>query len=139
MLSIVQHLIYDTHQLMQRLLVRGYTQAQAEGMIEAMHAIDFSSFATKTDLTLAKTELQTEIGGLLNKMDKIEASLRGDMEKMEARLNGDTKDLRAEVKQLAIGLRAEMKQVEQRATIRMGTMMFMLGTYLSAIKFWMPG
>ena len=46
-------LVVDTNGIVKKLEQRGFSRAQAEGIIEALKELDTSSLATKSDLELA--------------------------------------------------------------------------------------
>ena len=48
----------DTHHMVKLLLSRGYTEEQAEGLVEALEAIDYNNVATKQDIKDLRHELR---------------------------------------------------------------------------------
>ena len=58
-------LIIDKYSVVQKLEKRGFSHAQAEGIAEALSAVDLSEVATKTDLKELELRFYKYFGGIL--------------------------------------------------------------------------
>jgi len=58
-------LIIDKYTVVQKLEKRGFSHAQAEGIAEALSAVDLSEVATKSDLKDFELRLYKYFGGIL--------------------------------------------------------------------------
>jgi hypothetical protein len=95
------------------------TQSASKADVEAAtHKLDKSITSVRSDLDLSIAAVRSELENLVHKVDMSIAGVKGDLRLVES------------------GLRAEMKQIEQRSTIKIGTMMVVaVGILLAAMRF----
>ena len=81
---------FDTHAHVKRLVGAGMSESQAEAVIEAVRQTaelpDISNLATKADLLITKSDLQSSI-----------AELRAELTGSKGELRGEIKGLRGEL------------------------------------------
>ena len=62
----MQTLVIDTNGIVKKLEQRGFSRAQAEGIIEALKELDTSALATKSDLNTAVQALELALAKQAN-------------------------------------------------------------------------
>lgn len=84
----MQIISVDTRRVVSKLREKGFTQKQAEGLLEAVQEIDLSNVATKSDvkelhsdMQLFRQEMKSEMQAFKNKMD---GQLEGIDKKMDS-------------------------------------------------------
>lgn len=101
-----------THGSFKALIAKGFSENQAEGIIEVMHHKGMD-YATKADLKETETLLRSDL-------KETETLLKLDLERETATLRSELKEeaasLRSELKETENILRSEMQQMETRLT-----------------------
>ncbi len=104
---------FDTLRAARRLRDEGgFEEKQAAILVDIFAQAMAESLATKEDLEKTETALRSDM-----------AALRSDMERMEGRLRSEIAGLRSDMGTMESRLRSDMEKLEQRMTIRLGTMM----------------
>jgi DNA anti-recombination protein RmuC len=102
----------DTLKVARRLREAGFTEPQAEAVVEAVReSTEEGDIATKHDLRLLSTELRAEIAALRAEMTAEIAALRAEM-------TAEIAALRAEMTAEFAAVRGEMREMEQRLIAR---------------------
>ena len=101
----------DTHKAVKKLQKVGFDEAQAEMVIRMIGEAYDNSVATKADIAAVRTELVAQ----------------------GAELRAEIQDIRAELK----AIRAEIRDLEQRMTIKLGGLLVLALTLLTAINRWL--
>ena len=77
---------FDTRKAVRNLQSAGFSDAQADAMVDTLSAAFTETVATKTDIAEVKTDiaevktdLKADIAAVRADMDKLEASIRGDI------------------------------------------------------------
>ena len=126
---------FDTLRAARRLRDEGgFEEKQAAILVDIFAQAMAESLATKEDLQKTETALRSDLEktetALRSDLEKTEtalrsdmAALRSDMERMEGRLRSEIAGLRSDMGTVESALRADLEKLEQRMTIRLGTMM----------------
>ena len=101
----------DTYKAVKKLQEVGFDEAQAEMVIRMIGEAFDDSVATKADIAAVRTELVAQ----------------------GAELRAEIQDIRAELK----AIRAEIRDLEQRMTIKLGGLLVLALTLLTAINKWL--
>ena len=101
----------DTYKAVKKLREVGFDEAQAEMVIRMIGEAFDDSVATKADIAAVRTELVAQ----------------------GAELRAEIQDIRAELK----AIRAEIRDLEQRMTIKLGGLLVLALTLLTAINKWL--
>lgn len=116
---------FDTLKLARALRDKaGFSQEHAEAAADALAEAIAEQVATKQDVKGLGTELRAEI-----------AELRNEMRAEFAAVRAEIGTVRAEVATLRNDMIAGFREVEQRMTIRLGSMIIVLAGVLLAAKF----
>ena len=122
--------MFDTHRAVKKLTGAGFSEGQAEALIDAVRD-EQEALATKADLLAVRADLREEISALRAELKEDIAVLRAELKEDIGALRTETKEdiavLRAELKEDIIVLRAdnnavrsEMQALELRMTLRLG-------------------
>ena len=101
----------DTHKAVKKLKEVGFDEAQAEAVVRMVGEAFDDSVATKVDIA----ELRIEI----------------------RELRREIRELRTELRAEAKAIRAELRELEQRMTIKLGGLLVLALTLLTAINKWL--
>ena len=101
----------DTYKAVKKLQEVGFDESQAEMVIRMIGEAYDDSVATKADIAAVRTELVAQ----------------------GAELRVEIQDIRAELK----AIRAEIRDIEQRMTIKLGGLLVLALTLLTAINKWL--
>ena len=101
----------DTYKAVKKLQEVGFDESQAEMVIRMIGEAYDDSVATKADIAAVRTELVAQ----------------------GAELRAEIQDIRAELK----AIRAEIRDLEQRMTIKLGGLLVLALTLLTAINKWL--
>ncbi len=102
---------------------------QAEGMVDALAGAMETTVATKADVETSGAALRREIV-------QGRTEPKAEIAELRSELKADIADLRNELRTEIKGLRAEMQALEQRMTIRLGTMMVVaVGAVATLVRF----
>lgn len=123
--------LFDTLKLAKRLEEAGFTTAQAQGAAAAIADTFTEDLATKRDLKELEAALRADIQSLQSRsehsLQAVDTSLRHEIQALRTELKADIEALRTELKTDIATLRADMqsgfRDLEQRMTIRLGTML----------------
>ena len=77
--------MFDTHRAVKKLTGAGFSENQAEALIDAV-GDEHESLATKADLLTTKAELREEIAALRAELKEDIAAVRADMQALELRI-----------------------------------------------------
>ena len=105
----------DTHKAVKKLQKVGFDESQAEMVIRMIGEAYDNSVATKADIAAVRTELVAQ-----------GAELRAEIQEVRAELHAEAKSIRAEIRDL-----------EQRMTIKLGGLLVLALTLLTAINRWL--
>ena len=92
---------FDTHAAVKQFLAAGFSERQAEVVVEAMRDLGFGHLATKQDVKELRQEIAQEFQGVRQEI----------------------KDLEKETKREFQSVRQDMKDLENRLIIKMGAML----------------
>ena len=105
----------DTYKAVKKLQEVGFDEAQAEMVIRMIGEAFDDSVATKADIAAVRTELVAQ----------------------GAELRAEIQEVRAELHVEAKAIRAEIRDLEQRMTIKLGGLLVLALTLLTAINKWL--
>jgi predicted nucleic acid-binding Zn-ribbon protein len=100
--------MFDTHRAVKKLTGAGFSEFQAEALIDAV-GDEHEALATKADLLAARADLRGIISAL-------RTELKEDVAALLAELTGEIASARAETNTI----RSEMQALELRMTMRLG-------------------
>ena len=103
--------MFDTHRAVKKLTGAGFTENQAEALIDAV-GDEHEALATKADLLAVRADLREEISAL------------------RAELKEDIASVRAEINTV----RADMQALELRMTIRLGALVVAAAVVLAILE-----
>lgn len=125
--------MFDTHRAVKRLTGAGFSEDQAEALIDAV-GDEHEALANKADMLAIRADLREEISAL-------RAELKEDMAVLRAELKEDLAALRAELKEDIAALRAdnnairnEMQALELRMTVRLGALVVAAAVVLAILE-----
>ena len=101
----------DTHKAVKKLKEVGFDESQAEAVVRMVGEAFDDSVATKVDIAELRIEIQ---------------EVRAEIQEVRA-------ELRTEIK----AIRAELRELEQRMTIKLGGLLVLALTLLTAINKWL--
>ena len=105
----------DTHKAVKKLKEVGFDEAQAEAVVRMVGEAFDDSVATKADIVTVRADLSTQ----------------------GAELRGEIREVRTELRAEAKAIRAELRELEQRMTIKLGGLLVLALTLLTAINKWL--
>ena len=97
----------DTLQIAKRLAEAGFAEPQAEALtivFRDLRETDFSSFATKADIQLLKTEIERVDAKLMAEIERVEAKLMAEIGRVESRLEVKIAEAKADVIRWVFGV-----------------------------------
>ena len=107
----------DTHKAVKKLKKVGFDEAQAEAVVRMVGEAFDDSVATKVDIAELRIEIQ---------------EVRGEIREVR----GEIQEVRGEIREVRTELRAEIRDLEQRMTIKLGGLLVLALTLLTAINKW---
>jgi len=111
---------FDTLAFAKKLKSAGYTEAQAEALVEAQAEV----FRGMLDSTLTtKTEFKTGIHEVRSEIAAVRTELKGEIAELRTELKGEIAELRTELKGEIAELRTELHKSLRIQTITMITAM----------------
>ena len=125
----------DTHRAIKKLKEVGFDEAQAEAVVRMVGEAFDDSAATKVDIA----ELRIEIQEVRADLSTQGAELRGEIQEVRGEIREARADLStqgAESRAEAKAIRAELRELEQRMTIKLGGLLVLALTLLTAINKW---
>ena len=125
----------DTHKAVKKLKEVGFDEAQAEAVVRMVGEAFDDSVATKVDIAELRIEIQEVRADLSTQGAELRAEIqevRGEIREVRADLSTQGAESRAEAK----AIRAELRQLEQRMTIKLGGLLVLALTLLTAINKW---
>lgn len=126
---------FDTYALVRRLKASGLSEDQAEaitGVLRDGRETDLALLATKADLRETAAALRTDL------RDDISA-VKADLRETEASLDAKITTLSHQVDLSSAHVRAEMKLLEQRMTVKLGTLVAAgIGLMIAAFRYVPP-
>lgn len=109
-------------------LQRAFSPEQVEALANFMD----TQAATKADLAEAKSELKAELAEAKSELKAELAEVRSELAEVRSELKADIAEVRSDVRLLE----QRLVQIEQRMTIKLGTMLFLLaGAIIAAIRY----
>ena len=108
----------DTHKAVKKLKKVGFDEAQAEAVVRMVGEAFDDSVATKVDIAELRIEIQ---------------EVRGEIQEVR----GEIQEVRGEIREVRTELRAEIRDLEQRMTIKLGGLLVLALTLLTAINKWL--
>ena len=136
---------FDTHAFVKRLTRAGMPEDQAEilangqsDLYERLVTKEYFEFTLKHELEKLRTELKNDIeklrAELKNDIETLRAELKHDIEKVRAELKLDIEKLRADLEQKFNQQEAAIREMEQKLTIRLGSIVVIGITVLSVLN-----
>jgi DNA anti-recombination protein RmuC len=119
----------DTHGIVKRLKEAGFSEAQAEAVTDVVREVresDIAHLATKADLLITKTELQTSISEIRAELQELRTELQTSVAGIRAELQTSVAGIRAELQTSIAQIRAEM--AEQKSDLLRYIVTISLGT-----------
>jgi transcriptional antiterminator len=121
----------DTLQIVKRLKEAGFAEPQAEAVTTVLRdarEADLSQLATKTDLEFHRQATKADLDTLRHELKSDADALRHELKsELDAHRQATNADFAA--------VRAELRELEQRLTIRLGSMIVVATGVLLAAKF----
>src|SRR5579885_2859763 len=121
----------DTLQIVKRLKEAGFAEPQAEAVTTVLRdarEADLSQLATKTDLEFHRQATKADLDALRHELKSDADTLRHELKsELDAHRQATNADFAA--------VRAELRELEQRLTIRLGSMIVVATGVLLAAKF----
>lgn len=127
--------IFDTHKAYTALAAGGFTETQAQTLIETLSEsgnslatkADIADMATKADLQALELVFRSDLQALeqMTKADlqALEQALRSDMHALEQATKADLRELELRVDARFDSVDAQLVSLEQRMMIRLGAML----------------
>lgn len=113
----------DTLAVLKRLTASGFSEAQAEAVVEAIGDVR-DDLATRADMQAQSAEFRVEMAALRSDMQADMRTLRSDMQTQMAELRSDMQtqmaDFRSDMAALRSDMQSDMQALELRLTIRIG-------------------
>ena len=119
----------DTYKAVKKLREVGFDEAQAEAVVRMVGEAFDDSVATKADIAAVRTELVAQGAELRAEIQEVRA------ETQEVRT--EIREVRTEMHVEAKAIRAEIRDLEQRMTIKLGGLLVLALTLLTAINKWL--
>ncbi len=104
-------MVVDTHKAVKKLKEVGFDEAQAEAVVRMVGEAFDNTVATKVDIAELRIEIQE--------------------------VRGEIQEVRGEIREVRTELRAEIRDLEQRMTIKLGGLLVLALTLLTAINKWL--
>lgn len=105
----------------------GFSREQAETSVKVLIEVMDDNFATKHDLKEFQFAMQTD-------MQKFQTEVQTDFNKFNAEIRTDIQQFKSEVTSELQSVRHEMKLLEQRMTIKLGTLMVICMSVLTTLN-----
>lgn len=118
--------MFDTHRAVKKLTGAGFSENQAEALIDAVRD-EQEALATKADLLAVRADLQEGSSAL-----RIE--LKEEIAAVRTELKEDIAAVRAELKEDIAAVRADMQALELRMTIRLGALVVAAAVVLAILE-----
>lgn len=112
--------LIDTHSAVKALVEEGMPERQAEAIVFFQARLFDERIATRDGLHAVRTELKSDI-------DTLRTELKNDIDTLRTELKNDIDTLRAELKN-------DIKDLSRELTIRMGGMLALAVTVLTALQ-----
>jgi|GEM_PF-1128117 len=110
---------FDTHRFYQKFTHDGFTENQANDVIEFVSeaiAAKNADSITRPEQTVFKSEMKADFAELRSDMQQMESDLRSDMQKMENGIRSDMQKMengiRSDMQKMENGIRSDMHQME---------------------------
>ena len=144
----------DTHKAVKKLKEVGFDEAQAEAVVRMVGEAFDDSVATKADIVTVRADLSTQGAEVRGEIQEVRtdlstqgAELRGEIQEVR----GEIREVRGEIQEVRADLstqgaesraeskaiRAEIRDLEQRMTIKLGGLLVLALTLLTAINKWL--
>ena len=123
----------DTHKAVKKLKEVGFDEAQAEAVVRMVGEAFGDSVATKADIVTVRADLSTQGAEVRGEIQEV----RTDLSTQGAELRGEIREVRGELRVEAKAIRAEIRDLEQRMTIKLGGLLVLALTLLTAINKWL--
>ena len=155
----------DTHKAVKKLKEVGFDEAQAEAVVRMVGEAFDDSVATKADIVTVRADLSTQGAEVRGEIQEVRTDLstqgaelraeiqevrgeirevrgeiqevRTDLSTQGAELHGEIREVRGELRAEAKAIRAELRELEQRMTIKLGGLLVLALTLLTAINKWL--
>ena len=121
---------FDTHAAVKQFLAAGFSERQAEVVVEAMRDLGFGHLATKQDVKELRQEMAQELQGIRQEIKDLEKETKQEFQKVRQEMaqefqgvRQEIKDLEKETKREFQSVRQDMKDLENRLIIKMGAML----------------
>lgn len=131
---------FDTHRAVKSLTIAGFSDSQAEAVVETVGTAMDETLATKTDLQPIRTDLAGVIATMATKTDlqPIRADLDGVIETMATKtdLKMALQPIRADLDGVmaTMASKTDLAALEQRMTIKLGAMVFASMSFLAVLQ-----
>ena len=135
---------FDTHRAVKSLTIAGFSDSQAEAVVETVGVAMDETLATKTDLQPIRADLAGVIETMATKKDlevalqPIRADLAGVIETMATKkdLEMALQPIRADLDGVmgTMASKTDLAAMEQRMTIKLGAMVFASMSFLAVLQ-----
>ena len=115
--------MFDTHRAVKKLTGAGFSEGQAEALIDAV-GDEHEALATKADMLAVRADLREEVSAL-------RAELKEDITALRAERNEDVTSVLTEINTL----RSDMQSLELRMTLRLGGLVAAGVAILAVLEF----
>ena len=130
----------DTHKAVKKLKEVGFDEAQAEAVVRMVGEAFDDSVATKADIVTVRADLSTQGAEVRGEIQEVRGEIqevRADLSTQGAELRGEIREVRTELRAESKAIRAELRELEQRMTIKLGGLLVLALTLLTAINKWL--
>ena len=131
---------FDTHAFVKRLTKAGMSEDQAKvlskgqaDLYERLVTKEYFEFTLKHELEKLRAELKNDIDKVQTNLEQVKAELKNDIEKVRAELKLDIEKLRADLEQKFSQQEAAIREMEQKLTIKLGSIVVIGITVLSVL------
>ena len=121
--------MFDTHRAVKKLTGAGFTEHQAEALIDAV-GDEHEALATKADLLALRADLREEITAVRAELKEDNVALRAELKEDIAALRAEVDSVRGEVN----SARADMQALELRMTLRLGALVVAAAVVLAILE-----
>lgn len=130
------NLIFDTHQVIKNFIQSGFTEQQAEAIINQQKSIIESNLANKKDIT----EIKREIVEVKKEIKQLDIKLTKEIKQLDTKSTREIKEverrLTTEITQLRIDSKKDMEILHNKTIFRLGSVIVIsIGILATLIKF----
>ena len=126
----------DTHKAVKKLKEVGFDESQAEAVVRMVGEAFGDTVATKADIVTVRADLSTQGAELRIEIQEVRTEIQEVRAEIQE-VRTEIREVRAELRTEAKAIRAELRELEQRMTIKLGGLLVLALTLLTAINKWL--